>query len=539
MTENAQASSQSSAWGARIAVLAGLALLLSSFARYFIYAMSALRSPHQRDYGEGIVWEQLRMMFEGKAYGPIDGFPAIVFHYPPLYYATVRGLSWASGWDTLTSGRIVSFAATLASALLIAMMGAAIVQSAGKRSATIAGAFAGPAAISLPLIEKWALVMRVDMLAIALGLAGMWFALRSVSQSRQVYLASLCFVAAMFTKQTSVAAPAAAFATLLLIKPKTAWLGIGASVAIGSLALLALVFSTHGGILNHLIFYNINRFDPANLWLVPAPIIGQILFFAVVVFGLIVALKERLPAYAGGFAEKRRQLKGTPQDAALLMSLLYLVAKTLMIAMIAKSGANVNYLAEWMFACAIFIAPAALVVVVKAVEGPAGSHLTPTRILVPLALGIPAIANAASIGQTRASLAERRLARDQYAQLSAMIREAPKPVISDDMVILLRNGKEVVWEPAIFAELASTGSWDERPLLTRIRGRRFSFFITEGGPETREFKARYTPAVAAAMAQAYPDTCLLSKYLIHLPAGSLPSGVPTRRGQCPKLSWTR
>lgn len=536
MTEGPQASGQSSVWGARVVVLAGLVLLLSSFARYFVYAMSALRSPHQRDYGEGIVWEQLRMMFEGKAYGPIDGFPAIVFHYPPLYYATVQGLTSASGWDALMCGRIVSFGATLASALLIATMGAAIVQSAGKRSAAIAGAFAGLSAISLPLIEKWALVMRVDMLAIALGLAGMWFALRSVSRSREVYLASLCFVAAMFTKQTSVAAPAAAFATLLLIKPKTAWIGIGACAGLGSVALLALVFSTRGGILDHLISYNINRFDPGNLWLVPAPIIGHILFFAVVVFGTTQSLMERLPSYGGGFGQKRRQLQETPQDAALLMALLYLLAKTLMIAMIAKSGANVNYLAEWMLACAIFIAPAAVVVATKAVESATGSHLSPIRFLVPVALGIPAVANAALIGRPSASPAERRLAQDEYAQLSAMIREAQKPVISDDMVILLLNRKEVVWEPAIFAELASTGNWDERPLLTRIRAQRFSFFITEGGSETREFQARYTTAVAVAMARAYPDTCLLSKYLIHLPAGSVPNGPSTRPRPCPKLS---
>ena len=43
------------------------------------------------------------------------------------------------------------------------------------------------------------------------------------------------------------------------------------------------------------------------------------------------------------------------------------------------------------------------------------------------------------------------------AQLSAEIVATQKPVVSDDMVLLIRSGQEVLWEPAIFAELAKYG----------------------------------------------------------------------------------
>ena len=69
----------------------------------------------------------------------------------------------------------------------------------------------------------------------------------------------------------------------------------------------------------------------------------------------------------------------------------------------------------------------------------------------------------------------------ELAQLSAEIASADKPVISDDMVLLIRSGREVLWEPAIFAELASTGDWDERPFVRRYPQWRRSLSSSLGG----------------------------------------------------------
>src|SRR5690348_11443274 len=48
----------------------------------------AANTPHQLDYGEGIVWQQMRMIIDGQGYAPLKPFPAIVFHYPPVYHLT-------------------------------------------------------------------------------------------------------------------------------------------------------------------------------------------------------------------------------------------------------------------------------------------------------------------------------------------------------------------------------------------------------------------------------------------------------------------
>jgi hypothetical protein len=85
------------------------------------------------------------------------------------------------------------------------------------------------------------------------------------------------------------------------------------------------------------------------------------------------------------------------------------------------------------------------------------------------------------------------------------------------MVLLLRSGKDVLWEPAIFAELASTGAWDQRPLVAQIKARRFAFFVTDGGRGEPMFDSRYTPAVADAMDAAYPRQRRLAGYYLHYP----------------------
>src|SRR5205809_4667907 len=67
-------------------------------------AVKAINYPFQLDYGEGIVWQQAQQMRSGNAYGDITGFPAIVFHYPPLYHVIVFTIAEVTGLDFLVVG---------------------------------------------------------------------------------------------------------------------------------------------------------------------------------------------------------------------------------------------------------------------------------------------------------------------------------------------------------------------------------------------------------------------------------------------------
>ena len=73
------------------------------------------------------------------------------------------------------------------------------------------------------------------------------------------------FVAAVYTKQTSIVAPAAVFLTFLLLRPRLAWALAASCVVIGLVVLGALQLATDGGFVRHIFLYNVNRFDPSRL----------------------------------------------------------------------------------------------------------------------------------------------------------------------------------------------------------------------------------------------------------------------------------
>ena len=102
--------------------------------------------------------------------------------------------------------------------------------------------------------------------------------------------------------------------------------------------------------------------------------------------------------------------------------------------------------------------------------------------------------------------------------LTERVRAAAKPVLSEDMVLLMRAGKDVPWEPAIFKELALTGRWDEQRLIRLIEGHYFEFIITrEDFSVARQGESNYTPGVAHAIARAYPRTEMRAEHVLYLP----------------------
>jgi hypothetical protein len=203
------------------------------------------------------------------------------------------------------------------------------------------------------------------------------------------------------------------------------------------------------------------------------------------------------------------------------MVLMYAVLAGLMSLTVAKSGSNINYFVEAMAVLAILVgivardaADAAFGVVRARGRRPFGDP-----VLVPLMIGCQALV----AGPPAADIDQRSARRVvQLEKLQAMVRSAPRPVISDDMVLLRRSGVPVQWEPAIFAELASTGTWDEAPFVARVKAHHFAFFVTAGQRGEHIFDSRYNPAVADAMEQAYPVRRRIAGYTIHFPATGQP-----------------
>lgn len=508
--------SRGSVLARRIAIALLFAMLLYRAVDFAATGLAAIHYPWGLDYGEGIVWQQARSIFTPKAYGPIDRFPAIVFHYTPLYHAVASQVAAALGTDELATGRAVSLVSTLVAALASGVIAATLVESGGKRDRWLAGCSAGLLALTFVPIIDWAPLMRVDMLAIAMSLLGLIAAFKSLERGWLMLVASLLFVAAVYTKQTAIAAPVATFAVLLVTRPKLAFQGIATCTALGVAALILLSWLTDGGFYRHVFLYNVNRVEPSRLvWIVYAAAAHAIY---VALAGWMVA--RRVGALRTRYRSFHALRSAGRDDIRLLITLVYFAVTTVMLLMVVKSGSSINYFLESCFVTAMFVA-LGLQEPPPATAGTIGARQV-IAASIPLCLLLQATITSGKAFDMDSN--GRRAS--QLTVLSRQIAATDKPVLSEDMVLLLRSGQDVLWEPAIFAELASTGAWDERPFVQRIRNRNFAFIITSGERGEYAFDQAYTPAFADALNAAYPVKERLAGYVVYR---VLPSQTDSRQ----------
>jgi hypothetical protein len=480
---------------------------------FLLTGLWAVGDPYELDYGEGIVWQQMRMMLDGTAYGAIDGFPSIVFHYPPLYHTSTGLIAALGGFDQLAAGRALSLIATLGTAALVGLVAAKLSPADDRPVRRIVGAVAALVALSWWPVVAWAPLMRVDMLASLLAFGGLWLAMLSLDRPRLIYPAALAFVAAVYTKQTMIAAPAAVFGVLLLVRPGLALRGIASAIAAGLAVLGGLAAATDGGFVRHIFLYNVNRFDGQQLLMMGGAQMGlHALYVGAGLFALTRSVSN-LRSGAGSLGGLRAYAAERPDAIRLLFVLGYGLLATPMLLMVCKVGSNINYFIEWMLVLSIFVGLAAGEAA-KALLGRPGAAGSLVVALMPALLALQAmILPNAPYRELRTPAQVATL-----EQLSQRIAAADKPVIADDMVLLLRAGKPVLWEPAIFAELASTGFYDERPFVAKVLRRDFAFFLTFGERGSTRHDQRYTPAVADAIDAAYARKERHGRLTLHLPA---------------------
>lgn len=501
------------------------AILAFRLAQYLALTSQTIPYPFQLDYGEGIVWQQMRAIVSGHGYAPIEGFPAIVFHYPPVYHLVSAAVAQLTGIDQLFAGRLVSMVSTLVVAVLLARIMVVLAPSAAPRRATLlAAAITALITFTIQPVEFWSLYMRVDLLCTALVLGGLVLGLKAIEQPRCIIPAAILFVLAVYTKQTAIAAPAAVFGTLLFVRPQTALAGIGTAVVLGLCIMAAMLLWTDGGFIRHILFYNINRVDLHGLLIIVANINDQLALTACGLIGVIQQVKfarrTMVASGSGGLRGFVTVLRTDRGQARRVMVLAYLAICTLMLGMIAKSGAADNYLIEWNCLLALFAGLAFAELIASLLPSEGAARATIMAVLLPALFCLQLVITPALGSWLGKAMAFRT---DETAAVVDTIRAAPQPVISDDMVALLRGGKPVLWESAIFAELASIGVWDETPFLNKIRARQFAFFVITNPEDKRLIRSRYTPAVQSAIESAYPNRINIGTYQLRFPAGPLPA----------------
>lgn len=489
-----------------------LGMVVHFIVRYGRYAYKAIQYPFSIDYGEGIVWQQALLIPGERMYGNIDVYPFIVFHYPPIYHLTVRALA-SVGLDYLTAGRVLSFVSTLLIAILIALLTLRVAKHAAGNLAYVAAAIAGLTIFTSFPIFEWSLVMRVDMLALAFGFLGVYFAVISIDRPAFLYWSSVAFVLAVYTKQNLIAAPISTLSILFLVKPKGAVRAAGLFAALALAAFLLLVWQTDGGFVRHIILYNINRFSATSgIGLLYTVLIGHGLYLLVVIAFLVVSWLSIFKAHykLSNLAGLRSRLNGDPWFLGLCLFTVYLLVTTAMLLSTGKIGASYNYVIEWICVWCLILGMASAAAL-RIVWQPQSTSSLYVRLA--LAIGLPALLMVQLVISPAKHIRLPSTEHTQQAQaVLQLIVAAQKPVLSEDMTLLMKAGKEVPMEPAIFQELAHKGLWNQHRLIDLINSHFFEFVVIGD----RWTVPRWTSEVQKAIEAAYPRVVKYPPYAVYL-----------------------
>ncbi len=478
------------------AIFAGL-LVYAGFTAWL--AISGLTYPFQLDYGEGAMLDQARLISQGQGiYKGLAGYPYAFSNYPPLLQTLTALLIPVMG-VTYAAGRVWNVAAIVALAALIYHV---VRVRGGDRSAAVLGAlaFAGS-----PYIYHWAPLFRVDLpglLLSALGIAVVAASGKTVPRSWAPVLAGLLFVAALYTKHSFLAAPAAAFVYLLLRDRRGAAALLATCLAVGGGIFLALNAVTGGAFAFDLITTNVNPFDLGGL-------LGQIREF-VATFAVLVVL-----AIAAAVVDLRAAIVSAGRGLAALALLsvwdLYFVAALSTVLLAGKVGSWENYFFEPLFVVCLYAGLAvAQARMARPAWQPALSVTLPLAMLLQLGLMLHTPAIAAQV-----------MAEDGPAnrQMAPILAATPDPIISEDMGLLVTNGRPINFFGFEYTQLARMGLWDQSWELSTLRQQQAPLVILEAG--TRENPGRYhrfTRQFLSELDRSYALAESVGKYRLYRPS---------------------
>jgi 4-amino-4-deoxy-L-arabinose transferase-like glycosyltransferase len=492
--------------------LGALYAILALHAAKFAYnAWLSVIFPGELEYGEGIVWQQAKLIPGPRMYGDLQQYPFLVFHYPPLFHVLANIAVWLGG-SWLPAARTISILSLGATALLVGLFvmetsthadNDAGGQPDPARHAPVVAAFvAGLLIFSIDPLRDWARIARVDMLACALEMLGMYLGLRALRRGGGLYITALVFVVALFAKQTVMTGAIATLLVALVYDWRRALPAAIVAGAFGTAAFLALTAVTNGGFARHLISYNINRFSLSDGLSAFSKYSQELVrpgYLLIALAGLCcIAVHGKLSG-----------VQRIPIGERIVT--IYFMLATAGLMSLGKSGASSNYFIPVSCATAML----AGVAVAYGARWAWRSNRYATGFAVLLVVLIAQSLAVKPVGEQRLT---NPTYRREYQELLAMTRATGKPVFSENMVLLMEAGKEVPWEPSIITELSAKGVFDEQKIIALITARTFAFLAVNGTRDSPLSDTRYSPAVQAAFAKAYPVARVLAGERVLLPA---------------------
>jgi hypothetical protein len=462
---------------------------------FVVHSWMCIKFPYQLDYGEGAIFQiALRIIRGEEMYPSVTGYPYVIASYMPLYYL-LSALGTSMTGPSFLFGRLVSCAA----ALVVAFCAAAIVwQQAKSRFALF---LAGGLILATPAFLVWASLMRVDMTALALSVAGFCLFHRGRRGA-----AIALFALAVLTRRTAVAAMAAAFidfawrrgwreaAKLFLLQLLLIAVLVGAAVVL-----------TKGGLFRQLLWHTAGSLGAAWTW-------AQ----------LWSVLRDTLRAWPVYFVLSflgAAWCLARPPHRPLL---LYFLTACAVFFTAGRIGSSHNYVLEPLVVGMIMTG-------VLWVELTRRAGLARTGVL--LLFGAIALQLLWVDFHRRyvISLHRPRISAHAARRVMDEIAAAPGPVLCEDVGLIELAGKQVVLEPFEFTQMARAGVVDPGPVVADVERGRFSIIVLRFNPEEQPHRpgadwaaGRWLDTLIAALVRRYELVEEVAPYYLYRPRALSP-----------------
>lgn len=512
-------------------------ILILYFIFFLYHSIVYIIYPYDLDNEEGFILNQTRLLAQGNTiYTELNEYPYTVGNYPPVFQFICIPLTWIFG-NTHAIGRSISVLSTLLVGFIIFLL--VKQQSGSMNRIPTAAIIAGLFPFSTHYFYRWAPYNRVDMLALLFALLGIYFIQKlkvrglsdeTLAQSGQklaptksesecllptayrLLLTASCllFVLAFYTKQNMVAAPIAA-AIYLLIKDKkqAGILVLGYLVGIIAIFLIGNAI-TNGQFYRHLFLYNLNPFSWFTVWLYARNLLW---FYPIFIILVLIAI----------FSQTSPKLRQVNRKTNLLFSL-YFICSVVVALSCGKYGSAVNYLLELIVAGSILLG-VTLNQFRTPMQSGQVSDFTPKdsgfglRISKPIIIYLFLILQLVMIWHIPYGLeyGETPTQKDWFyaKETEKYIQQTPGLILSDDIAMLVRNQRPVLFQPFIMSTLARQGLWNQTPVVNDLNQQKFELLVLYFDASRNPDLERYTEQMLTAIKTNYHLIDHLGKYWIY------------------------
>ena len=397
-------------------------------------------SPVALNYVEGFEVLDAQNVAQGQAlYRDPTAPPWNVHVYTPLYAHAV-GAAIGQGADGFVAGRLLGYAATLATAWLIFVSG-------WRRTGWIAGVVAA-LYLTQPLVGAWGPTVRPDALAVFFSALGV-VCIDRFASPRGVVLAAVCFVLALATKQSIGMGMVAAGIFLLFTQPIRAFALAGLCALAIACAVALMQWGSDGWFLFHTVRANLSPFAWAKVALLEKSF-----------------LVSHAPAMLAGFAV----LALCARHRRVSVYAFWFVLTGISTLAVGKVGSDMNFFLPWITATGFLVAN-------ECPRHLPASPRTPWRIAAVL-LAILVVASAAwNVTMQRDENAWIAPGQERLERAASRFDVVPGAVVSDDAGMLVALDRPLLFRPFIMSQLAYAGAWNDAPLVEMLEKRQIELVV--------------------------------------------------------------